>query len=157
MTAGLVLTSGILRRGSLTEAASFDRPLFLSYPPTLAAVGVEWRRNSPSSRPSTCLTLHGAFFSAVDATAKSGIGASAQLATNWISDTATAARLSAAVARTRRVCLTGGQTTFSHTKMVSFDLEGGISLLRNSNRAATGSVSVTVSAHSLGSTSYTGS
>lgn len=73
-SAAVVLTSGMLRRGTQTQAVSFDCASSLSYRPRGA--GQIWRRNVAHAKSVASLTVHGALFGAVDASPAGAMGAS---------------------------------------------------------------------------------
>ena len=76
-------------------------------------------------------------------------------ATEWESETSMRCRTGQVPRGTRRVAMTAGERGSSVTQGWSADV-AGLSMVRRSNRAGTGSASVTVHGSSMGLVSYTG-
>jgi len=161
-TKRVVLTSGELRRASLTDSVSFDRLSLLAYrPPSWTHLPENgstrpvWQRNVPATG-ALHLRVQGSFLGLLDSTARlrwTSTGAEASL---WESDTSIRCHVAAGRAATRRVSITAGATLYSHTALLSFDLNGRVSTVKHTNKGATGATSITVVGTSLSSSSYTG-
>lgn len=156
----VVMTSGMLRRGSLTQTASLDVPSLLAYNPSsplhnATHAGAPWRRNVPSARSVVQHTLHGSFFGLSDASPVGSLAATASQASRWVSDTSMLCRMASAAASTRRLSVSASNVAFSHTAIFSLDLDAGVSMLRASNRAATGASSVSLLGTSFALACYT--
>ena len=103
------------------------------------------RRSNAMATGSVLLTLHGSNFGSAGRTTVLRLQSSVAESTSWESETSIGLRLAASARGTRRVVLTSGMLRRgSLTQSISLDV-GFLSLVRRSNKASTGSASLTVS------------
>jgi hypothetical protein len=151
-----VVTSGLLRRTSVTHSLSFDLPSLLSYRPPggLPIAAPVWERNRGSGGGSrvSSLSIHGAAFACSDSSPRAAMGSTHVSASVWTSDTTLVCRCATGVGRSRRLSVSAGGMCYSHTSIFSYDLHGAMSLVvsHGANRPSTGSASVSVLGHSFG-------
>jgi hypothetical protein len=140
-TRGLTLTSGILV-GSMSEAFSLDLSLSVVQRANMASTG------------SASVTVHGSSLGLAAFTALGRIGQTGCEGTEWESETSVRCLVGRGLRGTRRVMMTTGERGGSGSAMYSIDA-GRMSMTRGSNRAGTGSASVTVHGAGLGLVAFT--
>eukprot|EP00961_Rhodomonas_salina_P302802 3940985-Rhodomonas_salina.1 len=113
------------------------------------------KRTNRAGTGSTSVTVHGSNLGLGGVfTATTRIGHTSCEATDWEAETSIRCMISAGVRGTRRVALTVGERIGSVTQSWSHDV-ASMSTIRRSNRAATGSTSVTVQGIFMGLGVYT--
>ena len=100
------------------------------------------------------MTVHGSSLGLVALTALGRIGQTGCEGTGWESETSVRCLVGQGIRGTRRVAMTAGERTVSGSAKYSVDV-GSVSLTRGSNRAGTGSASVTVHGAGLGLVAWT--
>eukprot|EP00961_Rhodomonas_salina_P240922 3255266-Rhodomonas_salina.1 len=128
---------------TLTELVSYDIPS-LSVP----------RRMNRAGTGSQSVTIAGAHFGHASYSGGMRYGHTACETTRWIADTATTCQISSGVRGTRKISVTMGIRVGTTTEAKSFDT-GYLSVTRKTNRAATGSASITIHGGNMGLTTYT--
>jgi len=113
------------------------------------------RRNNQGGTGSASVTVHGASMELALLTGQVREGQTGCEATEWGSETSIRCMSGQGVRGTRRVSMTVGDREGSLTQSVSVDIATA-SMVHKSNRAGTGSASVTVHGTRMGLVSYTG-
>jgi len=111
-------------------------------------------RSNMAATGSASVTVHGAGLGLVVFTAMGRAGQTGCEGTEWESETAARCMLGQGARGSLRIVMTAGEQGGSGSAVFTVDT-GGLSLTRGYNRAATGSVSVTVHGAGLGLTSMT--
>ena len=143
-TRRLVLTQG-LRSGSYTKGLSLS-------PGSLSVT----RRGNTAVTGGASVTVHGANMGLTSYSASARSGQTACEQTTWSSDTSVRSQSEQGVGESRRVLVTTGTRGGSATWSFSTD-KSVASLMRRSNAAATGSLSVTVHGANVGLTTTSSS
>ena len=112
------------------------------------------RRGNRGDTGSASVTVHGAGLGLVSFTGMVRSGHTGCEGTEWESETSVRCRVGQGIRGTRRVTMTAGERTGSGSAMYSVDV-GSMSVTRGSNRAGTGSASVTVHGAGLGLVAFT--
>jgi len=110
-----------------------------------------------ANRPATAslvVTIAGIGFGTQAYTDKTRDGHSAAEASQWISDSIVVGKISSGIRSTRYLSVTVARQWNTRTALLSYDIPS-LSALRNTNRAATGSSSITVVGASYGISDYT--
>ena len=100
------------------------------------------------------MTVHGSGLGLVAFTALGRVGQTGCEGTEWESETSVRCLVGRGMRGTRRVAMTAGEQGGSGSAMYSVDV-GSLSVTRRSNRAGTGSASVTVHGSGLGLVAFT--
>jgi hypothetical protein len=138
----VVMTVGS-QGGSVTEAWSAD------------GSGLSrLRRSNVAGSGTASMTVHGSSMGIVRHTAKGRAGHTGCEGTDWQSETSVRCRVAVGHLGSRRVVVTAGSQAGSISQAWSVDRDA-ISLLRSSNRAGTGSASVTVHGAGFGIVRHT--
>jgi hypothetical protein len=138
----VVMTVGS-QGGSVTEAWSAD------------GSGLSrLRRSNVAGSGAASMTMHGSSMGIVRHTAKGRAGHTGCEGTDWQSETSVRCRVAVGHLGSRRVVVTAGSQAGSISQAGSVDRDA-ISLLRSSNRAGTGSASVTVHGAGFGIVRHT--
>ena len=117
----------------------------------------EHERDAASNRAGTgsaSVTVHGAGLGLVAFTALGRVGQTGCEGTEWESETSVRCLVGHGARGTRRVMMTAGERGREHDARV-LGGRGSMSVMRRSNRAGTGSASVTVHGSSLGLVAFT--
>ena len=141
-TSTVVLTVGE-SSGTSTEAWSTDASM----------VSTVTRTNSGATGLAS-VTVQGSSFGMAGYTQEARVGDTACEATDWTSETSVQCRTSGGVRRTSTVVLTVGESSGTATEAWSADTPA-VKTVVGSNRAGTGSASVTVQGSSFGMAGYT--
>jgi hypothetical protein len=141
-TRRLMMTAGD-RSGSMSEAYSFD----------LTGTSLINRGNR-AGMGSSSVTVHGSGLGLVLMTVLGRVGQTGCEGTEWGSETSVRCLLGRGIQGTRRMEVTAGEREGTGSAMYSMDV-GSLSAVWRSNRAGTGSASVTVHGSGLGLVSFT--
>jgi hypothetical protein len=141
-TRRLAMTAGD-RSGSMSEAYSID------------VTGASMMsRGNRAGTGSASVTVHGSGLGLVSLTAMGRMGQTGCEGTEWESETSVRCLVGRGIQGTRRVAMTAGERDGTGSAMYSMDV-GSLSATWESNRAGTGSASVTVHGAGLGLVSLT--
>jgi hypothetical protein len=141
-TRRVVMTAG-LRGSSVSQVWSVDKAMISTV-----------RLKNRAGTGSASLTVHAASLGLVAYTSMGRGGQTGCEGTEWESETSVRCMVGQGHAGTRRVVMTAGERTGSISQSLSFD-SGFLNQARRSNRAGTGSASVTVHGAGLGLAAYT--
>jgi hypothetical protein len=141
-TLRVVITAGECV-GSLSQGYSVEA----------ASLGLEQLGNRGGTG-SASVTVHGSSLGMVSFTALGRMGQTGCEGTEWESETSVRCLVGQGIRGTRRVAMTAGERSGSGSAMYSVDV-GSMSAATGSNRAGTGSMSVTVQGAGLGQVALT--
>jgi hypothetical protein len=145
-----VITSIQISKSSISQAMSFDSVSIEARGP--------WSKRHYGNRADTgsaSMTVHGASMGMERYSVRGRLCHTACEGTDWLSETSVTCRVGHGAAGTRRVVMTVGGRGESATQGWSVDA-GSVSRMRASNRAGTGSASMTVHGASMGIVTYSG-